>query len=60
MIEEQFKRAATKKVQEMSLVDKQGRYLELGQKIAALVILSKAELAELIILRDSLQRDARK
>ena len=44
----------------MSLEERQTRYLELARKVAAPAILSKAEFAELVLLRDSLQRTAQK
>ena len=37
---------------------RQARYLELANKIAALVILTKEEMEELILLRNSLRQDA--
>jgi hypothetical protein len=40
------------------LAAKQARYLELARKVAEMRILAKDELAELIALRESLQKTA--
>jgi hypothetical protein len=40
----------------MSLAQKQARYLELATRVAELVTLTRNELDELIILRNSLQK----
>jgi hypothetical protein len=50
MTDQQIEAAVSQKVLRMSLVDRQARYLELARKVASMVILSEAELAELILL----------
>ena len=47
-----------KELEAMLLVKIQARYLELARRVSELKILTKVELAELIHLRDSLQRTA--
>jgi hypothetical protein len=42
----------------MSLVQKQTRYSELAQKVAGLIRLTRDELDELIMLRNSLQKQS--
>ena len=53
--EEEIMKAASKKVADMTLVQRQAHYSTLVKKIADRVILTKEELAELILLKDTLQ-----
>jgi hypothetical protein len=50
----------SQRVSELLPIERQARYLELARKASQMIILTKDELAELIALRDSLERNGRK